>query len=99
MNIYYDYEGIIGKPQQAHLRNTLGEIFELARAIRSQLGKRGYLLDKYLHDLLTAINSTLAYEAADSGFQLSGELLHLCNKLTRGEPVERNHPMYEPVKE
>lgn len=31
MNIYYDYEGIIGKPQQAHLRNTLGEIFELAR--------------------------------------------------------------------
>lgn len=99
MNIYYDYEGIIGKPQQAHLHNTLEEIFELARAIRHQLGKRGYLLDKYLHDLLTAINSTLAYEAADSGFQLSGELLHLCNKLTRGEPVERNHPMYELVKE
>lgn len=99
MNIYYDYEGIIGKPQQAHLRNTLEEIFELARAIRSQLGKQGYLLDKYLHDLLNAINSKLAYEAADSGFQLSGELLHLCNKLTRGEPVEKEHPLYESVKE
>ena len=99
MNIYYDYEGILGTPQQAYLRNTLEEIFELARAIRNQLGKQGYLLDKYLHDLLTAINSTLAYEAADSGFQLTGELLHLCNKLTRGEPVDKDHPLYNPVKE
>ena len=41
MNIYYDYEGIIRKPLQAHLRNTLEEIFELARAIRHQLGKQG----------------------------------------------------------
>lgn len=98
MNIYYNYEGILGKPQQAHLRNTLEEIFELARVIRNQLGKQAYLLNKYLHDLLTAINSTLAYEAADSGFQITGELLHLCNKLTRGEPVEKDHPLYEPVK-
>lgn len=99
MNIYYDYEEILGKPQQAHLRNTLEEIFELARAIRNQLGKQAYLLDKYLHDLLSAINSTLAYEAADIGFQITSELLHLCNKLTRGEPVEKDHPLYEPVKE
>lgn len=99
MNIYYDYEGILGNSQQARLRNTLEDIFELARAIRKQLGKQGYLLDKYLHDLLTAINSTLAYEAADSGFQLTGKLLRFCNKLTRGEPVEKEHPLYEPVKE
>ena len=96
MNIYYDYEGILGKPQQAHLRNTLEEILKLARAIRNQLGRRGYLLDKYLHDLLTALNSKLAYDAADSGFQITSELLHLCNKLTRGEPVKEyigSHPL------
>lgn len=81
------------------MHNTLEEILKLARAIRNQLGKQGYLLDKYLHDLLTAINSTLAYDAADSGFQITSELLHLCNKLTRGEPVEKEHPLYEPVKE
>ena len=98
MNIFYDYEGILGKPQQAHLRNTLEEILKLARAIRNQLGKQGYLLDKYLHDLLTSLNSKLAYDAADSGFQITGELLHLCNKLTRGEPVEKEHPLYEPGK-
>ena len=97
MNIFYDEQGVAGRPEQAHLRNALEELRELARAIKNQLGRQGFLLDKYLLQLLTALNSTLAHDASDEGMQILGELTCLCNRLIRGEPADENHPLYQKV--
>lgn len=99
MNIFYENQDILGKEEIAHWKNTLQKFFDLAGTIRNQLGNQSYLLDKYLHDVLTAINSTLAYDAASDGFEMTSELLHLCNKITQGEAVDETHPLYQKTKE
>ena len=99
MNIYYDEQGVVGRPEQAHLRNAMDEFRELAKAIKHQLGRQGFLLDRYLLQLLTALNSTLAHDAADEGMQILGELTCLCNRIIRGEPADEDHPLYQKVKE
>lgn len=98
MNLFYDDEGIIGKAEKAYLRNTLEEFFQLVKRMKNQLGKQGYLLDKYLLDLLTAIGHTPASDAADEGNQYLGELAGLCSRFSLGESVNVKHPLYEKVK-
>lgn len=99
MNIFDEDQSILGKDEQTHLKNTLEEFYTLASTIRYQLRKQSYLLDKYLYDLLNAINATLAYDAAIDGFEITSELIHLCNKMTRGEACNKEHPLYPFVKE
>lgn len=70
MNLFYDDEGIIGKAEKAYLKNTLEEFFQLVKRMKNQLGKQGYLLDKYLLDLLNAIGHTPASDAADEGISI-----------------------------
>ena len=67
----------------------------LARDIRLKLGRQGYLLDSYLSLFLEAANAVLAYEAAEDGFERSGELRSLCfNVIDRGN-TEKDHPLYD----
>lgn len=97
MNIFYDDAGIIGKAEQVHLRNTLADIRQLAKAIKNKLGRQRYLLDKYLFDLLNAINQTSACDAAEQGAGYMGELIGLCCNLSRGAEADENHPLYAKV--
>lgn len=98
MNIFYDDERIIGKAEQAHLRNTLADLRQLAKGIKNKLGRQSYLLDKYLFDLLNAINQTSACDAAEQGAGYMGELIGLCCNLSRGADADKNHPLYGKVK-
>jgi hypothetical protein len=82
-----------------HLRKTHQEFFELSRSIRVRLGNKSYLFDKYLYDLLGAINETLAYDVADRGFQCSGELRGICADILKGEGERTEHPFYETAKQ
>lgn len=98
MNIFYDDEGIVGKAEKAYLKNTLEEFFQLVKRMKNKLGKQGYLLDKYLLDLLNAIGHTPASDAADEGNRYLGELAGLCSRISLGESVNAKHPLYEKVK-
>lgn len=95
MNTFYEYEGIIGKAETAHLGRTLQECFELAAAVRRKLGKQDYLLDKYISMILEGVNATLLYSAAESGFSASSELRHLCLAVMDRKTDCTEHPMYE----
>ena len=95
MNIFYEYEGIFGKAETAHLERTLQEFFELADAMRRRLGKQGYLLDEYISIILKGANATLAQSAAEDGFAASSELRYLCMDIMDGKADCANHPLYE----
>ena len=99
MNIFEHTRDIMGNLDVGHLRKTQQEFFELSRSIRTKLGNQSYLLDKYLYDLLGAVNETLAYDAADRGFLSSGELRGICADILKGEEERKEHPFYETAKQ
>lgn len=99
MNIFCDWQGILGRPETRHLKTVLQQFYGLAGVIRGQLGKQGYLLDKYLHDLLTALNDISAFDAADRGNEMAGELYALCCKAAKGEPSVESSPLGKIVSE
>jgi len=99
MNIFEHTRDIVGNLDVGYLRRTQQEFFELARLIRVRLGNKSYLLDKYVYDLLSAINETLAYDAADRGFLCSGELRGICADILNGEGNRTDHPFYETAKQ
>jgi len=99
MNTFYEYEGVFGKAETAHLERTLQEFFEIAAAMRRRLGKQDYLLDGYISMLLKGVNATLAQSAAEDGFAASSELRHLCLAVMDGKADGEEHPLYEKAKE
>lgn len=78
MNIFYEYEGIFGRAETAHLNRTFTEFCERASGIRIKLGKQAYLLDEYISLLLEGASATLARSAAEDDFAASAELRRLC---------------------
>lgn len=98
MNIFEKDEGILGKVECSHLKRMQEEFFETAHLIRRQLGKQAYLLDKYLFDLLNAINETLAHDASSSGFESETDLHHLCREIINKDEKSKDHSFYPTVK-
>ena len=99
MNVFYEHEGIIGKAETAHLDRALHEFFELAATIRRRLGKQGYLLDRYLSCVLETANVTLLFSSAEEGFQTFSDLRNMCLEIMDGKTDNKEHPLYEKVKE
>ena len=99
MNVFYEYDGIFGKAESAHLDRVLREFFELAATIRRRLGKQGYLLDKYISCVLEGANTTLLQVSADSGFRSASGLRLLIRSVMDGKPDYADHPLYEKAKE
>lgn len=99
MNIFSNYEGILGSAQTIHTCEQLEEFLKLARSIRGQLGKHAYLLDQYLLQLMEAVNSTLAQDASGDGMSDDGKLAVLCGRILRGKTTAEGHPLYQEVKE
>jgi len=97
MNIFYEYEGIVGKVEAAHFNRALQEIFELAATIHRRLGKQGYLLDKYLSCILNSVNSIEIGESADAGLDSASELRQLCSDVLDCKSNCHEHPLYEMV--
>lgn len=98
MNIFYEYAGIIGKAETAHLSRTMKEFLELSDTIRGKLGKQAYLLDKYISMLWEGINATLVHDAAEDGFQITRELVGMCLSAMDGTGMYQDHPFYKRVK-
>ena len=83
LNTFFEYEGIIGKAETAHLDRALREFFELAAAIRRGLGKQGYLLDKYVSCVLEAANATTSIWLLRASQDSSPQVDAFCRLLTR----------------
>lgn len=86
----YEYEGIFGKTETAHLERTLHEFFELAATIR----RTGSASKKICWTSTSPrILATLLYLAEESGFSASSELLHLCVMVMGGKTDRAEYPL------
>lgn len=99
MNIFENRSSIVGSLEPERISDSLKNLFTLAKEIRIKLGKQGYLIDNYLSLVLEAANSTLAYEAAEQGFESGSELQDLCNDILNGADNKKEHTFYQIVKE
>lgn len=101
MNIFGNCEGFLGGSDTGPAEDSTLVFWKLAKELRSRLGDKAELLDRYLSGLLEGIGGTLAYEAADEGFLRGGGLRQLCAGILRGDSSgqERAHPLYQTVSE
>jgi len=97
MNIFEHDEGVLGKVEYAHLKRTKEEFFKTAHSIRQQLGQQAYLLDKYLFDLLNAINEALEQDASPEGYGREITLEGLCHEVMERNGKHRSHPLYSVI--
>jgi hypothetical protein len=99
MNIFENRSSFIGAFEPERTKNSVQNLFKLAKEIREKLGKQGYLLDSYLSYVLEAANNTLLYEAAEKGFEAGSELQNLCYAVMDGSGALEEHPFYQTVKQ
>ncbi len=99
MNIFENRDNLIGAFEPERTKNSVQNLFKLAKEIRDRLGKQGYLLDSYLSFVLEAANNTLLYEVAEKGFEAGSELQNLCFAVMDGSDALKEHPFYQAVKQ
>ena len=98
MNTFEKYMDFIGEDPSAQMRYAFDGLMEHARAVRKRLGKKFYLLDRYLNCMLTAVNHSLAYCASSDGFDTSCELRGMCRDILTGRERMKSHPFYGQAK-
>lgn len=99
MNIFNSYESILGEVDVKHLKTVTQEFLDTATFIRNRLGVKSYYLDKYLSDLLKAIDKSMVHDTADDGVQLTCDLVGLIRDIVKEENQKTDHPFYKTAKE
>jgi hypothetical protein len=99
MNIFEHRNSFFGSLDSEITGGSLLSLFQLAKQIRQRMGKQGYLLDCYLSLFFEGAANTLAYDAADEGFQSGGEFQTLCFNVLDGTEPKKEHPLYRRVME
>ncbi|MDD4165347.1 MAG: hypothetical protein PHD66_09150 [Eubacteriales bacterium] len=98
MNMFNDVNGILGEVQTESRNQSLTVFFEQAKEVRIRLGRKAYLLDKYLSFLFETVNVKLARDAASDGFDIAGKLIGICSSIIRNEPMKSDHWFYGQAK-
>lgn len=68
MNIFQNRDRFFGKPNFISIRGNMDEFWKLANKIKSELGDKGYYLDKYLNvifETLADLDLATAFPASD----------------------------------
>ena len=98
MNTFEKYMDFIGEDPSAQMRYAFDGLMEHARAVRKRLGKKFYLLDRYMNCMLTAVNHSLAYCSSSDGFDTACELRGMCRDILVGRERLKGHPFYGQAK-
>lgn len=100
MNIFHHTDSFFSCPDSGVTEDSLLSIFKLAKQIRLRLGKQGYLLDHYLSMIFEGLSGgQLAFESADEGFRIGGDLQGLLFHVLDGTEPQHEHPLYSRMKE
>lgn len=98
MNTFEKYTDFIGEDPSLQIRSAFDGLMEQVRAVRERLGKKAYLLDRYLNCMLTAVNHSLAYCASSDGFDTACELKGMCRDILVRRERMKGHPFYGQAK-
>jgi hypothetical protein len=99
MNLSENRQDFFGYFDPQKLKDSTLKIFRIALDIRRRLGGQGHLLDDYLLHVLSSLDVTHAFDAADSGFSEAGKLRELCYSILSGSDELKERPLYEAVKQ
>lgn len=99
MNIFEHRGSFLGNLDGEVAGGSLLSLFQLAKQTRQRMGKQGYLLDCYLSLFFEGVANTLTCDAADEGFQSGGGFQNLCFHALDGTEPEKEHPLYQRVKD
>lgn len=100
MNIFHHTDSFFSCTDNGVTEDSLLSIFKLAKQIRLRLGKQGYLLDHYLSMIFEGMSGgQLAFESADEGFRIGGDLQGLLFHVLDGTEPQHEHPLYSRTKE
>lgn len=99
MNIFEHRDSFFGSPDARITDGSLIDFFHVAKQIRSQLGKQGYLLDCYLLLFFEGAANTTSFESADDGYLAGGEFQTLLFSLIDGSDAKKGHQLYPRMRE
>lgn len=97
MNIFKHHGEITGYFNPDSTCGSLKSLFTQANQIRSNLGRKGYLLDCYLSLFFEAANAMLSYDIGSDGFSKGGELRKFCFNII--DEKETSHPFRSKAKQ
>jgi len=88
MNIFKKFDAWLGTLPSRDLSPLPSELALQIREAKEALGRKGYLLDKYLLMLFRGFGTHLTWEIAEDGFNLFGRLRGLCIAALDGKAVD-----------
>ncbi|MFR2755363.1 MAG: hypothetical protein ACLTC0_07200 [Eisenbergiella massiliensis] len=94
MNIFRTQADILGCRKEESPKASVDSFLFFARQLRSQLGKKGYLLDTYVSLFFETINETIALNAAEDGFAAAEQYRELCNSILHNSDAQNDSPLY-----
>ena len=88
MNIFKKFDAWLGTVPPRDISPLPPELALQIREAKEALGRKGYLLDKYLLMLFRGFGTHLTWEIAEDGFNLFGRLRGLCIAALDGKAVD-----------
>jgi len=88
MNILKKFDAWLGTLPSRNLSPLPPELALQIHEIKEALGRKGYLLDKYILMLFRGFGTHLTWEIAEDGFNLFGRLRGLCITALDGKAVD-----------
>lgn len=86
MNILENMSDILGGTKNPRsVECAFNTFFDAARSIRSKLGEKRYLADRYIEALLTSLTVVYIPQVTDDGFDSVGPLLGQCVEVVDGK--------------
>lgn len=92
MNIFKTTGDILGCSDGELAESSLHSFFSLAKEVRMQLGRRGYLLDNYLSLFFEAVNNSLTTDTSEEGIENAGSYQVLCDQVLRNSDLQGDSP-------
>ena len=92
MNIFKTTGDILGCRDGDLAECSLHSFFTLAKQVRMQLGKRGYLLDNYLSLFFEAVNNSLTTDTSEEGMGSAETYQALCDQVLKNTDLQGGSP-------
>ena len=95
MNIFKTTADILGCRDGDLAESSLHSFFTLAKQVRMQLGKRGYLLDNYLSLFFEAVNNSLTTDTSEEGMGSAETDQALCDQGLKNTDLQGGPPLLQ----
>lgn len=95
MNIFDELTGLFGEPKEGELKGISSDFWNTAREIREKMGENAYVLDSYLYEIFSALDSIIVTNVTDEAENVINKVYFLCKNIVEYEPVKSKDSFYE----